>query len=110
MVNVASVLRMVSVCALTVAASAAVAGVDELPEDIRNNLYNPDLIDPNQPVGDSAYRDWVAPNAPPWTIGYASSYAGNTWRAAVMEIAAIATSASPLSSSAKSSGTVSTSR
>jgi len=56
-----------------------------LPAEIRDSLYNPDLIDPNQPVGDSAYRDWIAKNPPPWTIGYASSYAGNTWRAAVMD-------------------------
>ena len=28
---------------------------------------------------------WKAPNPPPWTIGYASSYAGNTWRAGVMD-------------------------
>lgn len=35
-------------------------------------------------MGPSAYRDWIAKNPPPWTIGYASSYAGNTWRADVM--------------------------
>lgn len=74
------------------ALSAAVLGgenvsadVSELPEDIRSKLYNLDLMDPNQPLGDSAYRDWVAKNPPPWKIGYASSYAGNTWRAAVMD-------------------------
>jgi ribose transport system substrate-binding protein len=38
-----------------------------------------------QPIGPSAYRDWKSPNPPPWTIGYASSYAGNTWRAGVMD-------------------------
>lgn len=78
------VLRAAAVSASVVAASAAFAGVEELPEDIQEKLYNPDLMDPNQPLGDSAYRDWVAKNPPPWTIGYASSYAGNTWRAAVM--------------------------
>ena len=75
-------------CALAVVFSASVAAssaVDELPEDIRNELYNPDLMDPNQPLGESAYRDWKAPNDPPWTIGYASSYAGNTWRANIMD-------------------------
>ncbi len=81
----AALLRMVSVCALGLMATSATAGVEELPDDIRENLYNPGLMDPNQPLGDSAYRDFVAKNPPPWTIGYASSYAGNTWRAAVMD-------------------------
>jgi len=81
----AAMLRMVTVCALALAATGAAAGVDELPDDIREKLYNPELMDPNQPLGDSAYRDFVAKNPPPWTIGYASSYAGNTWRAAVMD-------------------------
>lgn len=65
--------------------SAASAGVDELPKQIQDELYNKDAIDPMQPVGDSAYRDWKAKNPPPWKIGYASSYAGNTWRAGVMD-------------------------
>ena len=60
-------------------------GVDELPQDIQNQLYNPDMMDPNQPIGPSAYRDWKAPNPPPWTIGFAQSYAGNTWRANEMK-------------------------
>jgi ribose transport system substrate-binding protein len=64
---------------------ALAAGVDELPQEIQDELYNSDMIDPMQPVGESAYRDWKAPNPPPWTIGYASSYAGNTWRADVMK-------------------------
>jgi ribose transport system substrate-binding protein len=38
-----------------------------------------------QPVGASAYRDWKPKKGPPWKIGYASSYAGNTWRANVMD-------------------------
>jgi ribose transport system substrate-binding protein len=65
-------------------ASSIAAGVDELPKAIQDELYNKDMIDPAQPVGDSAYRDWTAKRPPPWTIGYASSYAGNTWRADVM--------------------------
>ena len=67
------------------AISNASAGVNELPADIQNSLYNQNFLDPNQPIGESAYRDWVAKNPPPWKIGYASSYAGNTWRAAVMD-------------------------
>lgn len=38
-------------------------------------------VDEGQPIGQSAYRDWTPRSGPPWTIGYASSYAGNTWRA-----------------------------
>lgn len=65
--------------------SVAVAkGLDEIPEKTQK-LYDKEILDPDQPIGPSAYRDWKAPNPPPWTIGYASSYAGNTWRAAVME-------------------------
>jgi ribose transport system substrate-binding protein len=60
------------------------AGVDELPKQIQEELYNKDMIDPAQPIGESAYRDFKAKRPPPWTIGYASSYAGNTWRADVM--------------------------
>jgi ribose transport system substrate-binding protein len=65
-------------------ASSIAAGVDELPKAIQDELYNKDMIDPAQPIGQSAYRDWAAKRPPPWTIGYASSYAGNTWRADVM--------------------------
>ncbi len=59
-------------------------GLDELDQDVVKRLYNPDMIDPMQPIGSSAWRDFTAKNPPPWKIGYASSYAGNTWRAAVM--------------------------
>jgi ribose transport system substrate-binding protein len=60
-------------------------GLDEIPKDIQNKLYNKDQIDPQQPVGPSAYRDFKPKKGPPWTIGYASSYAGNTWRANALE-------------------------
>jgi ribose transport system substrate-binding protein len=81
----AEILRAVVLCASIAVAQQAGAGVPELPQDIQDTLYNPDMIDPVQPVGDSPYRDFVAKNPPPWKIGYASSYAGNTWRAAVMD-------------------------
>ena len=76
-------------CAAAIGAAVAFAGpvsagVDELPKQIQDELYNKDALDPIQPIGDSPYRDFVAKNPPPWKIGYASSYAGNTWRAAVM--------------------------
>ena len=79
-----ALLPAIAVCAAVTVAAPASAGVDELPEDIRKELYDPAFMDPNQPLGASAYRDFVAKNPPPWKIGYASSYAGNTWRAAVM--------------------------
>ncbi len=81
----AALLRTMAVCATVVAAGPAVSDVTELPKEIQDTLYNPALLDPNQPIGDSAYRDFIAKNPPPWKIGYASSYAGNTWRAGVMD-------------------------
>jgi ribose transport system substrate-binding protein len=69
----------------SVCSAATAAGLDEIAPEVVSRLYNPDMIDPGQPIGDSAYIDFKAPNGPPWTIGYASSYAGNTWRAAVMD-------------------------
>lgn len=76
----------VALGALVLMPAVAVAeGVDELPEAIQKRLYSPEILDPMQPIGPSAYRDWKSPNPPPWTIGYASSYAGNTWRAGVMD-------------------------
>src|SRR4051794_31362269 len=79
-------LRSAVIVASIVSATPAFAGgVDELPKQIQDELYNKDMMDPMQPVGESAYRDWKPKNPPPWTIGYASSYAGNTWRADVMK-------------------------
>ena len=71
--------------ALGLSGAAIAAGVDELPPDIQSRLYDKGQLDPQQPTGPSAYRDWKPKKGPPWTIGYASSYAGNTWRAAAME-------------------------
>lgn len=78
---------LLAVCAglAGLAGTALAAGVDELPADIQSVLYNKDQIDPQQPIGASAYRDWKPKKGPPWTIGYASSYAGNTWRAAALD-------------------------
>jgi ribose transport system substrate-binding protein len=78
---------LVAACVVSAIAGAPAraAGVDELPKDVQDELYNKDMLDPMQPVGPSAYRDWKPKKGPPWKIGYASSYAGNTWRANVME-------------------------
>jgi ribose transport system substrate-binding protein len=64
---------------------ALAAGLDEISPDVAKRLYSKDNLDPAQPIGTSAYRDFKAKKGPPWTIGYASSYAGNTWRAGVMD-------------------------
>ncbi len=56
------------------------AGLDEIPQDTRDKVYNPDFMDPMQPLEESIYRLWKSDRKPPWTIGYASTYAGNTWR------------------------------
>jgi ribose transport system substrate-binding protein len=69
--------------ALTIFGGIAVAdGIDELPPDVASAYLG---LDPQQPQGPSAYRDWKPKKGPPWTIGYASSYAGNSWRAAAMD-------------------------
>jgi len=64
---------------------ALAAGLDEISPDVAKRLYSKEDLDPAQPIGPSAYRDFKAKKGPPWTIGYASSYAGNTWRAGVMD-------------------------
>jgi len=69
---------------IAISGAAIGAGLDEIPEDILIQNYPKDMMDPMQPLGPSAYRNWKAKHKPPWTIGYASSYAGNTWRAGVM--------------------------
>ena len=75
---------MLAIASTTVLSAAYAEGVDELDPAVAARLYNPDMLDPMQPIGPSAWRDFVAKNPPPWKSGYASSYAGNTWRAAVM--------------------------
>jgi len=84
---VKSFARLAVIAAVLTAFSApAMAdGLDEIDPDVAKVLYSKDMLDPAQPIGASAYRDFKAKNPPPWTIGYASSYAGNTWRANAME-------------------------
>lgn len=65
-------------------ASVLAEGLDEIPEETREQVYNADLTDPAQPLDVSVYRDWKTDREPPWTIGYASTYAGNTWRKGAM--------------------------
>ena len=49
--------------------------LENVPEDMRDYVYNMDYMDKDQPLGPTVMRDWKSPNPPPWTIGYASTYA-----------------------------------
>ncbi|PWE53368.1 sugar ABC transporter substrate-binding protein [Metarhizobium album] len=68
--------------AVSVTGQVAAEGLDELSPDVAAYYQG---LDPEQPTGASAYRDFKPRKGPPWTIGYASSYAGNTYRAAAMD-------------------------
>ncbi|KSV91855.1 ABC transporter substrate-binding protein [Sinorhizobium sp. GL28] len=57
-------------------------GLDSLPPEERAHY---EVVDPAIPLGPTALKDFVAKRPPPWKIGYASTYAGNTWRAAVLD-------------------------
>ena len=78
-------LAITLVCSLGLSGAVAAEGLDEIPDDVRSMVYNPDLTDPAQPLGPSAFRDWKSSRKTPWTIGYASTYAGNTWRKGAMK-------------------------
>ena len=74
------------VCFLSLGFSTmTLAGLDEIPKSITDSVYNPDLMDSMQPLGESAFREWKSDRSPPWTVGYASTYAGNTWRKGAMD-------------------------
>jgi ribose transport system substrate-binding protein len=78
-------IKMIMACILSLGfSSMAFAGLDEIPSDITDSVYNMDLMDPMQPLDESAFRDWKSDRSPPWTVGYASTYAGNTWRKGAM--------------------------
>jgi ribose transport system substrate-binding protein len=47
-------------------APVVAAGLDDIPADIRQRLYDPKMIDPAQPIGPSAYVDWKPKHGPPW--------------------------------------------
>ena len=70
---------------MTFGSTVSAEGTDELDPALVDYLYNPEMLDPAQPIGPSGLRDFVAKNPPPWKIGYASSYAGNTWRVDAMD-------------------------
>ncbi len=77
-----SLLAALFALSASVFASAAVAdALDQLPSEAREAYQG---LDPAVLKGPSMLRDFKPKHGPPWTIGYASSYAGNTWRAAGM--------------------------
>ncbi len=47
-----------------------------LPADIQANYE----LATTTPLGESLYKNFKPKNGPPWLIGFASSYAGNSWR------------------------------
>ena len=59
--------------------------LENVPQDMVDYVYNMDYMDKDQPLGPAIMKDWKSPSKPPWTIGYASTYAGNTWRKGAME-------------------------
>ncbi|MEM9224236.1 MAG: ABC transporter substrate-binding protein [Pseudomonadota bacterium] len=61
-----------------ISAAAFAEGLSELPPELSAAYEG---VDEGQPIEPSAYREWTPRSGPPWKIGYASSYAGNTWRA-----------------------------
>lgn len=69
---------LVVVSAMLSGTAANAEGLDELPAELAAAYEG---VDEGQPIKASAYREWTPRSEPPWKIGYASSYAGNTWRA-----------------------------
>ena len=67
---------IIFVCTISISFVNA-EGLDELPSDLQKAYVGAD-----QPINGGLLRDFKAKKNPPWTIGYASSYTGNTWRAA----------------------------
>jgi ribose transport system substrate-binding protein len=59
------------------ASSTGGEAVSSLPSDMQ-----PAYAGLDQPVGASAYTSFKPNHGPPWTIGYSSEYAGNSWRLA----------------------------
>jgi ribose transport system substrate-binding protein len=62
--------------------AAFAAGLDDLPESARS-VYS--MVDTQIPVGPSPLIDFKAKTPPPWKIGFASTYAGNTWQATALD-------------------------
>ncbi|TIL32439.1 MAG: sugar ABC transporter substrate-binding protein [Mesorhizobium sp.] len=71
------------VAGLMLSSHAGIAAeLDEIPAS-EKAAY--ERIDPQVPLGISPLRNFKPKKGPPWKIGYASNYAGNGWRAAIMD-------------------------
>jgi ribose transport system substrate-binding protein len=71
------------ICGMGVPAGAqSTSVVSTLPPALQAGYQN---LDVKEPLAASPYINFKPKNGPPWTIGYASNYAGNTWRAGVMD-------------------------
>lgn len=79
--NVVTTLASVGMSILA-AGGAFAEGISDLPAG-EQAYYT--MVDPQIPLGASPLADFAAKNPPPWKIGYASSYAGNTWRASALD-------------------------
>lgn len=64
------------------AGGAFAEGIADLPAGEQAHYG---MVDPQIPLGSSPLADFAAKNPPPWKIGYASSYAGNTWRKSALD-------------------------
>ena len=53
---------------MTFGSTVSAEGTDELDPALVDYLYNPEMLDPAQPIGPSGLRDFVAKNPPPWKI------------------------------------------
>lgn len=79
--NVVKMLASAGVFALA-AGGAFAEGIADLPAGEQAHYG---MVDPQIPLGSSPLADFAAKNPPPWKIGYASSYAGNTWRKSALD-------------------------
>jgi ribose transport system substrate-binding protein len=67
---------------ISIASSARADELHTLPPDLQKAYEG---LDPKVLLGPNMLRDFKPKHGPPWTLGYASSYAGNTWRAEAMD-------------------------
>ncbi|AAM54945.1 MULTISPECIES: ABC transporter substrate-binding protein [Rhizobium] len=73
---------IILITGLVIPSVAAAGGLTELPREERKTY---ELLDPKLPTGESVFRTFKAQRAPPWKIGYASTYADNSWRASILD-------------------------
>ena len=64
---------IISFSLISINSYALAEGLDELPTELQAAYVGAD-----QPINGGMLRDFKAKNSAPWTIGYASSYTGNT--------------------------------